>query len=187
MDRIVYVDPYIRDTSKQALGKYLWKDVYTPKINPFQIKDKSERSIDFVSQELMSGLVEVLKDKNYSIQMDALVKPCIATLLRKGDDSLEGFQRFMDDANNADLVQLGLKSPKESDRSFFKYGFYKSSLTLTKNSIYFKMQSLLNSHTFSNLVIGKSTIDLEDVINSGKVIIFNLAKGRMGKKVSAVF
>ena len=187
MDRVVYVDPYIRDTSKQAVGKFLFEEEYTPVINPFQIKDKSARSIDFVSQELTGAFVEILKDKNFSIQMDALLKPCIATLLRKGDATLRDLQRFMNDNENADLIQLWLQSPKETDRAFFQYGFHKGSISLTKNSIYFKMQSLLNSYTFSNLVLGKSTIDLEDAINSWKVVIFNLAKWRMGKKVSPVF
>ncbi len=187
MERVVYIDPYIRDTSKQAVGHFLFDEDYTPVINPFQIKDKSDRSIDFVSQELTGAFVEVLKDKNFSIQMDALLKPCIATLLRKGDATLRDLQRFMNDNENADLIQLGLQSPKETDRAFFQHGFQKKSLALTKSSIYFKTQSLLNSYTFSNLVLGKNTIDLEAALNSGKVIIFNLAKGRMGKKVSPVF
>ena len=152
-ERVVYIDPYIRDTAKQAIGSFLFDQEYTPVINPFQIKDKSERSIDFVSQELTGAFVEILRDKNFSIQMDALLKPCIATLLRKGDATLRDLQRFMNENENADLIQLGLQSPKETDRSFFQNGFEKSSLSLTKNSIYFKIQSLLNSYTFSNLVL----------------------------------
>ena len=49
---------------------------------------------------------------------------------------------------------------------------------VTKNSLYIKLQSLLNSSIFRRLVIGKSTIDLEAAFNSGKTVIFDIAKSR---------
>lgn len=119
--------------------------------------------------------------------MRALVMPCIATLLRRGDASLIDLQRFMDDAQNEDLVDLGKKSPNPSHRNFFATQFYNAVYKRTKSSVFTKIQSLLNSHTFYNLVTGPSTFNLEQAMNEGKVILFNLSKGRMGVEASEAF
>lgn len=94
----------------------------------------------------------------------------------------------MDDELNADLVQLGVQSPHPSHQEFFKSPFQtNSTYRMTKQSIYTKLQSLLNSQTFYHLTEGKSTIQLEEAVESGKVIIFNLAQGKMGTEVSQLF
>ena len=72
-------------------------------------------------------------------------------------------------------------------RDFFINGFHKDTYNVTKSSIYTKCQSLLNSSTFHNLINGKSTVDLEDAMNSGKVILFNLAQGKIGSEISSAF
>lgn len=46
---------------------------------------------------------------------------------------------------------------------------------------------MLNSQTFYHLTEGKSTINLEEAVESGKIIIFNLAQGKMGTEVSQLF
>lgn len=53
--------------------------------------------------------------------MDAIIKPCIATLLRKGDADLRDLKRFMSAQENADLVKLGIASPDPEHANFFKY------------------------------------------------------------------
>ena len=45
----------------------------------------------------------------------------------------------------------------------------------------------MNSHTFYNLVVGKSTVNLSKAMDEGKVVIFNLSKGRMGIETSEAF
>jgi len=173
-ERLVYIDPFLD------------KD-YSFILNPFDIKDKSEESLDIYAQELTKAFQEIIKESKLSLQMETLLNVCIYTLLQKGDSTLRDLQRFMHDERNKDLVELGLKSPNPSHREFFKYAFYNSTYNLTKQSIYTKIQSLLNSKIFHNLTIGKSTLDLESLINKGKIIIFNLAKGRLGSDTSEAF
>ena len=118
--------------------------------------------------------------------MDAIIKPCIATLLRKGDADLRDLKRFMNSSENMDLIKLGIQSPDPEHANFFKYAFNKEQYSVTKNALYIKLQSLLNSPVFRRLVIGKSTVNLQAAFNSGKVVIFDVAKSR-GRSTAADF
>ena len=93
----------------------------------------------------------------------------------------------MRDEDNADLVERGSNSDREAIRTFFQRGFRDSRYSTTKHSIYTKLQSLLNSEVFYNLMCGESTIDLEEAIAKRKIIVCNLAKGRLGEAVSEAF
>jgi len=177
-ERVIYIDPYL-------------KEGYTPVINPLELSSKDERSIDVMAQQISKVFKELIgrggNDTKVSTNMDAVLIPCIYTLLRKGDATLEDLQRFMDDNYNKDLVALGKKSPHKRHRTFFEREFHNSLLNISKSSIRIKLQSLLNYPTFANILCGKSTIDLEHELNSGKVILFNLSKGRIGDETSKAF
>jgi len=173
-ERLIYIDPY-------------FKAGYTPIINPFDTKDTDEQSIDIYSQTLTRVFQELIPDAALSRQMDALLKPCISTLLRMKGTTLKDLQDFMHDDLNKDLVEEGKKSPNPNHKDFFQNGFFKSTYKTTKASLYTKLQSLLNSYTFANLMCGKSTIDLESALNTGKVVIFNLSKGKIGTEVSQAY
>lgn len=173
-ERLVYIEPYL-------------KEGHTPIINPFDMKGLSEQTLDTYVQTLTNVFKELIPNAVLSLQMDALLKPCITVLLRRENGTLKDLQDFMDDNSNKALVEEGLKSPNPHHRDFFKNGFFKPTYKTTKASLYTKLQSLLNSYTFSNLLCGKSTIDLESALNSGKVVIFNLSKGEMGTEISQAY
>lgn len=173
-DRIIFIDPYF------APG-------YTPTFNPFELAATDEYSIEIATQQIVSVFQELITNAALSSAMETLVAPCVATLLRKGNTSLHELQRFMDDNNNQDLVELGKQSPIPSHRSLFEYHFYNNQYKTTKSGVFTRIQKLLNSHTFYNLVTGDSTINLEAEVNAGKVILINLSKGKMGDDASETF
>ena len=164
---LVYIDPTLYDD-------------YTPSINPFDLKDKSEKNIDSVSQELASVFDELLKSTSLSLQMRTILIPCISVLLRLEGTSIKDLQIFMDDERNGGLVNHGKQSPNAEHREFFKNAFFEKSYSATKQSIYTKIQSLLNSPGFANFIAKPSTLDLEAELNGKKLILFNLSKGKMG-------
>jgi len=175
---LIYINPYLNEH-------------FIPTINPFElVGEKTEQNIDVTTQELVNVFAEIL-GSNFSVNMEALLYPTIATLLRLNSKDnpigLETLQRFMNDSHNEDLVSLAVKSPNISHREFFKNGFYNSNLSTSKQALYSKIQSLLNSHIFSKLILGKSTINLEYLLNSRKLIIFNLSKGLLGVEASRAF
>jgi hypothetical protein len=114
----------------------------------------------------------------------AATAPCIETLLRKGDGDFWDLLRFMDNSINWDLVEYGLKSPNESVRRFFTYDFPTISQA-TKDGIKWRTRTLLQSQIFARLTTGNSTVNLYELVNQGKCIIFNLNKGKMSADVSA--
>jgi len=169
--RVIFIDPSL-DAQ------------YTPVVNPFDIDTSDNRVIDILSQELVGVFQQIISDSSLSLQMEALLNPCIATLLRMGGQSLKDLQRFMDDTQNDRYIRKGMESPNLNHAEFFKYSFRKKAYSTTKQAIYTRIQSLLNFEQFSQLLIGKSTINLEDSINSGKIIIVSLPQGKMGSDAS---
>ena len=171
--RLLYIAP---DFSKNK----------TATINPFETDDKSEANIDLLTQELVNVFKEIIPS-TLSLQMEAILNPCVATLLRTEFGSLSELQRFMDDSKNQDLVALGLQSPNPSHQEFFKQAFLKSDYRITKQSIYTRIQSLLNHRIFYHLINGKSTLDLKQVMDKSKILILNLSQGKMGSEMASIY
>jgi len=74
-DRILYFD----------FGSLKPSFYFNPLILPHNIKTKEERElmIDILSQELARVFQEMIAGSSLSLQMEALLVPCIAVLLRK--------------------------------------------------------------------------------------------------------
>ena len=192
------------------LHPYLDKE-YTITINPFElnIKDKTEQSIDILASELLN-VFKMILETSLTIPMESLLLPCITAViylnnpLKERYYGFETLQRFMDDLNNSDLVEFAKYNlPNINHQIFFKSAFKNKSLSVTKQAIYTKIQTLLNidillivktrgftlifGKIFSNLIQGKSTINLEDELNKGKLIILSLSKGMMGEMASKFY
>lgn len=182
-DRLVYISSAIN----REAGT---KETYTAIVNPFE-NDGSEEMKYLLAQELTDAIAELLSDVSNSaltIQMTALLRPCIATVLRSKTPSLETLARFFldKDGQNNDLIELGKQSPLQQYRTFFEHDFHSQEYTLTKRSIRTKLLYFLADPMLSNMLNGKSTVNIESSLNAGKVLIFNLPKGA-GKFTSSVF
>ena len=178
-DRLVYIDPYLKK----------W---YTPCINPLQIDDKTENNISRMTTALIDTFEGILWN-TWSPRMETMLRYCIPVLLRRDDSTLQDLKRFMDfwkhtkHTNNTDLINLALKSPHQPQREYFENDFHDKSMETTKRGIRDRVSALLSSPVFSNVVLGASTIDLEKLINSGHVIIFNISKWKFGHGVTEAF
>jgi hypothetical protein len=179
-ERVIYVSSSINREGNT-------KQTYSAIINPFD-NDGSDEEINILSQELADALMELLSDSTYNFtpQMQAIIRPCIATVLRTKNPCLNELKRFMLDGQNEDLIELGKQSPNAQHRDFFNNDFHIDEYRITKKSIRTKLTYFLGDQTLSNMINGKSTIDLEKCMNEGKIIIFNLPKGS-GKFTSSVF
>lgn len=174
-DKLVYIDPYL---SKNHI----------PVLNPFEIPDMSEYGIDLATQELSHTFEQIFNELGgaLTLNMDAVLEPCIATVIRaKG--TLKDLQRFMDKDRNDDLLTIGKASPNIEHRDFFNYDWDKSDFHKTKVSIATRIQRLLNSPTFRNLIVGKNTINLKQLLENQHLVVFNLSKGKMGKRASKAY
>ena len=149
---------------------------FTPIHNPLRTKHRDTASLSIMSQELLIAIKSII-GTDFTPNMEAVLIPCIYTLLQKGDSGIDELITFMDNEHNEYLIELGLKSPIKSHRDFFDNQFTKVKLDKTKDAIATKLQILLNNPLFANFIIGKSTINLEKLMKSiGKIIIFRFPK-----------
>ena len=163
--RLIYINPFLSESK-------------TPTINIFYLSNKSEANIARLTQVILNVLKGVNSDENFTGAMEDVLEMCIRVLLRKGGGSFQELYRFLNDSRNKDLLHLGINSPNQLESEFFNDDF--SSSKPTKDAIRRRLKKLLNDPIFSNLMNGQNTIDLEEAMNTkGKVIIFNIPKGKM--------
>ena len=166
-DRLIYIAPNL-------------KKGYVPVFNPMELEKDSELLLEKTTEFLVEAFDEMLNDQTLSDQMRTVLTPCIYTLLKRGDSSLEELQRFM--LNDPGLIALGKQSDIKPHRDFFRTKFlqYKAGkerdqFARTKTAVYSRIQNLLNSPKFYHMTMGKSTVNLAETFNSGKVVIFDLS------------
>ena len=163
--RLVYINPFLDDEK-------------TPTINLFHLPNKSEQNIAKITQVILSVLKSVNSDESFTGAMEDVLEMCIKVLLRRGEGSFKELYRFLNDNRNKDLVELGINSPNQLEVEFFEDDFLNSKPT--KDAVRRRLKKLLNDPVFSNLMNGENTINLEELMNEkGKVIIFNIPKGKM--------
>jgi len=164
---IIYIDPTL-------------KKGFTPTINPLRLKKRDEATISIAAQELMIALESIIGTE-FSPNMEVCLSPIIYTLLRKGDADFCDLIRAFDDDLNEDIIAESLKSPIKAHREFMRTQFSKPKFKKTKDALATKLQTFDNHPLFNNFISGKSTFNLEKAINSKKIIILRLPKGKMRK------
>ncbi|PTT73123.1 MULTISPECIES: type IV secretory system conjugative DNA transfer family protein [unclassified Chryseobacterium] len=170
-ERVWYIDPQL-DEEK------------IPCLNPFWRRVADPSMIDLLSQQWAKAFSELIPEMGLSLQMEALLKPCLAVMFGKGNCGLSDLQVFMDDSQNHDWVELGKKSSFPVYRQFFESAFLNKKYAPTKLAVYTRLQLLLNNYVFYQMMNGESSIDLKKGMNQGKIILFNLSKGRLGEDCS---
>lgn len=149
----------------------------TPVINPFDFEGTDAEREQY-TEELLSVFKEIL-GAEFTQNGEALLMPCLATLLKIPNTSLYDLQTFMNDEENQELVKRGTVTKNFAHKNFFETNFYSPNLNSTKKAVFLKLQTLLNNKTFSNLTTGKSTLDIEKIMNSGTNLIIKLNKQKM--------
>ena len=186
-DRLIYIKPNL------ARGM-------TPVLNPFEIHDVeaddySEEALgikEIVADQLVEGLQMLIAGggagSSITLPMHAILSPCVLALLNRPGSTLRDLRRFMNDDDNHDLVAFGRQLPGYEDtRNFFVEGGIAQANVLTKQAIKTKLGVILGNRAFSNLTCGKSTFDLERLINRKHIIVFHLSKGAMPADASRAF
>jgi len=162
---------------------------FTPCINPLEMGQGADpRQINYMAECLTEVFKEIVGEQTHiTANMETLLKAVLSVLLIREGSTLLDLQKFMRDDENEELIAFAVQSSNQGQRHFFTNAFLDKNYTATKNALYTKIQSLLNSETFYRLTIGKSTVNLRELMNSKKTIIFNLSKGLIGQQTSPAF
>lgn len=183
MKRIIFLDLNIRQTIKNLTGEDFLKEDYNFCINPFEVKDISRDNIGFFRDHLNSAFFEIIRDTEASKIMSDVIRACIDTLLQRKGSTIDDLVDFMDDEKNEDLIKLGLENPNKVVGRMVKRLRDDKDVSRTKKGVFSRLLGLTLDETFSTHIVGVSTINIEKEINSGKVIICNFSKGKMGADV----
>lgn len=165
------------------------KEGFTPIINPLEMGDnQSPEEINYMAECLTEVFKEIVgAESSLTANMETLLKAVLTVLLMRKGSTLKDLQTFLRDGENEELLAFAIQYSPKGQRHFFQSAFCDRNYTPTKNALYTKIQSLLNSQTFYNLTIGKSTINLREAMDSRKTLIFNLSKGVIGQQTSPAF
>jgi len=152
--------------------------------NMFECKDPDQRAI--VASGLMGVFVKLWPDV-WSERMKHILRNTILALLEYQGSSMLGIMRmFADDAYRTKVVEKVtdplVKSFWEDEYAQWSDKYRTEAISAIQN----KVGQLLTTPLMRNIVGQvKSTLDLRHAMDTGKIIIVNLSKGKLGEDVSA--
>lgn len=176
-DRLVYIEPNLD-------GKFF------PCLNPFDVPNKANLSdidAEKYAEAFRSAFQELLQ-ANFTDQMDALLKSVLPVMIKLENASIYDLIDFLepkqDDTLNEKVfkyIDFANKNIKNKGILDFLNGqfIHDDSYNRTKLSIHTRLRNLFNSTIMQAVMVGKSTINIEELIEQGKLLIFNFPKGKM--------
>jgi hypothetical protein len=185
-DRLIYFAPTLASQTLDII----------PIINPISSLYKAT-NLDEVVEAFIEVMIAVIgEDGELSTRMKTILKPCLYTLSEVENATIYDLFDFLDGYEDEKTKTLNPKTlnPKTLNPKTEKWlNFARSTLSnqsqldtlnsffdpfykTTKSSIRDRLRALLSSNALDRcLAGGHSTIDLENAMNSEKVIVFNLA------------
>jgi energy-coupling factor transporter ATP-binding protein EcfA2 len=181
--RLIYFDPRLCGNDYSV----------TPCINPLTplhgstMIDSAVDNFIHVIDSVVGGEWEM------SSRMKTLLKPCLYYLADNPRATLFDLIDFMAESDRegrdkketpiVDAAREKLKNNKILVDILST--FFDTSYNTTKLAIRDRLRALLASHGLSRCLVGKSTIDLKQAMDTGKFVIFNLARGPLGDDTSS--
>ncbi len=155
-------------------------------INLLDLKDKSLKDL------VADNIVSVFKKHfdSWGPRLEYLLHNCILTLIQVDNTSILGIQRILIDKKYRESILKQIDDPILLRFWKEEYEGMEKNPRLTAEAIapiQNKVGRFLSSSTIRNLV-GQvtSTIDLEDIINSKKILIVNLSQGKIGEESASL-
>lgn len=178
--RIVYLDPDIRQTALELTGEDVLNTHYTFSLNPFDVGNVPKKQIGYMTEQISKAFFDIIKSEE-TFQMESIIEACVETLILRPDSDIVDLKRFMNDHQNNDLIEFAKKHLRGEKRSLMVDRFSTDpKIQGTKSSIYYRLQSLLGKDNLVDLLSGKSTVNLGQLMEEGQVIICNFSKASLG-------
>lgn len=151
-------------------------------LNLLEIDDPSQKNL------MASGLVSAIKqhfDFSWGPRLEYLLNYCVLTLLEVPGTTMLGITRLLEDSNYLNYILHFVKDPLVQKFWADEYKQMKGNQRLVTEAIspiQNKVNRFLASTTIRN-ILGqrKSSVDIWDAMNSGKILLMNLSKGKIGQ------
>lgn len=183
-DRLCYFSPYL--AGKNAQGESL---TLVPGINPLSTLHQTD-DLDSVVENFIATMGAIIgSDGDISTRMKTILRPCLYTLAKYPHTTLYDLLAFISEADpdNAPWVNRAKKTLKNRSQLDTLESFFDKHYATTKNAIRDRLRALLASDALDKCLTSENTIDLEAMMNAGKVMVFNLSAGVLGNETSAGF
>jgi hypothetical protein len=173
IDDVVYFDP---------------TDVDNPVgFNLLELSDKSQRDL------IADGVVEVFKKQfgySWGPRLEYILTNTVSTLLEAQNTTLLAVLRLLTDNNYRKFVLKQVDDPmllKFWEEEFAQMASNRRLVTEAVAPIQNKVGRFISSAVIRN-IIGqvKSTIDLREIMDEGKILLVNLAQGKLGEETASL-
>lgn len=152
-------------------------------LNLLELQDTSQKNL------LASGLLDAFKkhfaDISWGPRLEYLLNNTILTLLEVPGTTLLGITRLLSDKNYQKYIVHKVKDPVLKDFWENEYTQMMSNPRLHTEAIapiQNKVGRFLASTTIRSIVGQRtSSLDLDEIMNSGKILLINLSKGQIGE------
>jgi len=165
-ERLVYIDFYLDGS-------------VMPTINLFDaVEHGNEDSIYSLTQLIISVFKNISSEDKLTGIMENTVENCMSVMSREGGGSFWELYLFLGGTGSKDWLKIGKNSPNPIEADYFNNQFEKD--TPTRDAVRRRLSKLIRDPKFSAFMNRQSTLNLEQLVNTkGKIIIFNIASGRM--------
>lgn len=183
-ERLCYFSPYL--AGKNAEGERL---TVVPGLNPLSTLHNA-LDLDSVVENFIDTIAAVIgSDGEVSSRMKTILKPCLYTLAKYPETTLYDLLAFISESepSNAPWVDRAKRTLTNRSQLDTLESFFDKHYATTKNAVRDRLRALLSSDALDRCLTSENTVDLETLMNQGKVIVFNLSAGTMGSATSAGF
>ena len=183
-ERLCYFSPYL--AGKNTHGENLF---LVPGINPLSTLHQTE-DLDSVVENFTATMGAIIgSNGDISTRMKTILRPCLYTLAKFPNTTLYDLLAFISESepDNAPWVNRAKNTLKNRSQLDTLESFFDKHYVTTKNAIRDRLRALLASDALDRCLTSENTIDLEAMMNAGKVMVFNLSAGMLGNETSAGF
>ena len=150
-------------------------------LNLLEIDDPSQKNL------LASGLLSAIKehfDYSWGPRLEYLLNYALLTLLEVPGTTMLGITRLLEDQNYQKYILHQVKDPvvlKFWEQEYKEMRGNQRLVTEAVAPIQNKVNRFLSSSTIRNILVQKkSTINIWDIMQSKKILLINLSKGKIG-------
>ena len=158
---------------------------YPVSFNALEVPDIKYKHL--VASGLMSAFTKIWANV-WSARMEYILSNCILALLDTSGTTLLGILRMLNDKNYRQKIVDNVKDPVVKSFWVNEYeGWTPSYRNEAIAPIQNKVGQFLNVSLIRNIVgQAKSTINIDKIMDEGKILIMNLSKGRIGEDNSSL-
>lgn len=176
-NRLIYIEPNL--------------DGFFPCLNPFDVPNKdhlSDIEAENYAQAFLSVFQELLGETDFTSQMKALLQAVLPVIIKLPHSSIYDLIDFLEPAQDKthnqrvyDYLDFANKNLKNKGILDFLNGqfLHDETYNRTKFAIHTRLRTLFNSTVMQSVMIGQSTLNIEQAIEQRKLIVFNFAKGKL--------